>query len=434
MLHLQLANKHEGDTLQKYRQVNDSLVKDNVSLRSRRALLETKFQEALSLAEVAARERDDDLESMKQMKKKLSMAGQHDYEKDYSRVNRRYTETLLHVERQNAELSRLNQVVDAARHLISSRTEALRRQGLVHRASLRWRLATAKSFQAEAERFHLRSFYRRSANILFLGRVRDSRPSLRGTGMGVLDVLFDAETHPAQYPSFVAANVDLNLSTLRRPVCFVADGESGSGKSYGTFEGEAATAPSILSRLEECMYTNGGRNHDNGTPEPAIMISLTEFQESTAIDHLQSLERPDIGTHRLSPVHAGRRGRDGCTWYYLHPPCHIASNKATASLAPAIEILRRAVGRRRTTATTLNATSSRGHLVLSIRVRGKGTTVGDVVFLVIDLAGSEVGMDKTDLDRLDPGGRYIHASRLAILSQLRAFASGDVVSRNTKVL
>lgn len=240
-----------------------------------------------------------------------------------------------------------------------------------------------------------------------------------------LDIVFGVhQGRDARFGIFMNAILALHYW---KPIhlCFVADGESGTGKSYGTFHGHRSVARKILhyALLEPCL--------EDGTK--VLRIALTEWfadklssDKAAPHDRLHDLvSTPGID---LSPVTQENARSAGEAWYSLQlTSCPAQWPKAMNHFTDTF------LRKRKTVATTLNTESSRGHLVMSVIIPYRGVFARDSAISVVDLAGSELAMANDARDRLDREGAFIHASRLAIMQQLRAFAGGQFVSRDSKV-
>ncbi|OAP60171.1 hypothetical protein AYL99_05173 [Fonsecaea erecta] len=303
--------------------------------------------------------------------------------------------------------------------------------------------------------------------IVFTAQVVDARASLQDApavartidvlGDGILHPVSGASASPRRLHTFDHVSADTE-ETQRgrqafadallsfhgyhgRAICFIADGESGTGKTYNMF-----TRPDSLARRalywargaavrSACAKFNPANfnTSSDATATCSFEIAITEWLPSSsskgrvvAYDHLRNLPpRVEFDCCSRQPLEGIGNPTERERWYGVEFP----RRRADEDIGPALDrMLDDALQERRAAPTPLNACSSRSHLVLSVRVDG----AGPAGVHVIDLAGSEVAMAKSADDRLAAENAFIHSSRYAILQQQRAYVSGDVVTRDPK--
>ncbi|ETI26606.1 hypothetical protein G647_10420 [Cladophialophora carrionii CBS 160.54] len=230
----------------------------------------------------------------------------------------------------------------------------------------------------------------------------------------------EGETHCAYFAyGLLAAHVRHGSQ-----ICFVADGESGTGKTHGTFKGRRSVARCAIGLALAAMKT-AGRPGD-------LRIALTEWH-AEASGPLRAMPHDRLRRHSSGPEYSldpwtpTDARTFGETWYALKAKTGFDEWEVGDSFLP------RALRHRKVATTSLNDESSRSHLVLSIHLPGDGVRSRDASIMMVDLAGSELGMEEDVRHRGDLESAFIHASRHAILRQLRAFAAGQVVAQDAKV-
>ncbi|KIW62876.1 hypothetical protein PV04_09768 [Phialophora macrospora] len=209
-------------------------------------------------------------------------------------------------------------------------------------------------------------------------------------------------------------------------VCFAADGESGTGKTYGTFTGPRSVARQALSHV----LAAARNSPEDGLARHTIKMALTEWypdaaaQRPVAHDQLRDLA-PESAFDLTETSTAKATGE---SWYVFEPGSGMHHD------AVVDRFLKIALARRNTATTAMNESSSRGHLTFHIVVGDRDRPKDHTNILIVDLAGSELGMPESLRRRTDPDTKFIHSSRQAILQQLHAFAGREAVARDTRSL
>jgi len=214
-------------------------------------------------------------------------------------------------------------------------------------------------------------------------------------------VRFDRVLGPGSRQEDVFAElVPLVRGVLRgRSACVIAYGPSGSGKTHTLYGSAPAEGRGIIPRAVQALVAararaeggadDGGEVGGAVLPVRAVQASVLEVYNEEVRDLLRPAAAGGVAAH---PGGAHRGGEQGATW--------VAVEGAGAALG-AIDA---AVRRRNSRQTSLNASSSRGHLIVRLRVTlaapwkgrpgdGKGAKPATATLAIADLAGSERARD-----------------------------------------
>ncbi len=204
-----------------------------------------------------------------------------------------------------------------------------------------------------------------------------------------------------------------------RDICFIADGQSGSGKSYTLFNGPDALAPSIA---EDIFSFKRGSQQNSFT----VSCTALEVYQDALTDLLPKKGSPRSADLGFESSKEGGTKVKGCC------------SESVRSAAELRDLLIRICQNRRVSATDENVVSSRGHLICTLTIqqphlpRSRRTTC----VVLVDLAGSERGgrsgptstSQKTET-------QYINESRSNLRRALLSVASKDkeVVNKDCTV-
>jgi hypothetical protein len=185
--------------------------------------------------------------------------------------------------------------------------------------------------------------------------------------------------------------------TLQGPDAFIiADGQSGSGKTFTMMQGGTHSVVDLVARV---LYVNAQTCSE-------IELSGVEFWDNTVLDLLL---HPPARLERSSAKQPGR---------FVRPKTPEAFEKHVAEMMQS----------RHTRLTALNQQSSRGHLLLTIRL---GRSTGKPRFLwLLDLAGSENEVTNPD-KTMQSESLFISSSRTALKT---AFGDRARPNRDSKVI
>jgi hypothetical protein len=233
------------------------------------------------------------------------------------------------------------------------------------------------------------------------------------------DVVFGPESSQAEVFAEVKPLVQQAVDGFN--VCIFAYGQTGSGKTF-TMSGEGGdgTLLGLMPRAVYEMYSILERHSED--VEASVQFCMTELYK----DHLEDLlleQRPGESNSAFTQRRPELKVK-------MDPNGIVFIDGVTMADAPTAQELQQLIeagtAHRHTSATLMNAESSRSHLLMSvyIRSRNKATRVDTVGKLtLVDLAGSE---------RMGKSGVTGDAAKEAVSINKSLSALGDVIGALTK--
>ena len=229
-------------------------------------------------------------------------------------------------------------------------------------------------------------------------------PSSTSSKGCVMDDVFIAESN---------ANIGASLTQLacraywENNVCFIADGQSGSGKSYFLFNGPDALAPAIGKEI-----WNAERRH-----ESTVECTALEVYQDEARDLLCPKGSPQTGPLKFK----FRGGNQEVVGARSEP---IESEEQLRTLFTQI------CRKRHVSATGENAVSSRGHMMCTLTIRSASR---ETRVVIVDLAGSERRHGESLEGDQRKENHDINKSRSNIRRALVSFASNTPPNKDCAV-
>ena len=199
----------------------------------------------------------------------------------------------------------------------------------------------------------------------------------------------------------------------KHDVCCIADGQSGSGKSYTLFNGPNALAPRIGKDIltRESPY------------EYRVTCTALEVCQDGLKDLLDAEGSPTTGP----PESRSPRGKKPRALEN-----HVS--KSITSEAQLCSLLAEACQRRRVSATGANAVSSRGHMICTLTIESASLASPESTRVVIvDLAGSERRQNESLTDDEKAETKFINNSRTEIRRALISLANNEIPAKDSMV-
>lgn len=199
----------------------------------------------------------------------------------------------------------------------------------------------------------------------------------------------------------------------KHDVCFIADGQSGSGKSYTLFNGPNALAPlmgrDILNTKRQGEYT--------------LTCTALEVCQDGLKDLLSAEGSPTTGPpESRSPK--GKKPRALVN--------HLS--ELITSEAQLRSLLTQACQRRRVSATGANMVSSRGHMICTLTIEsGTRASPESTRVVIVDLAGSERRRGESLTDDEKAETMFINNSRTEVRRALLALTNNQIPAKDSMV-
>ena len=199
----------------------------------------------------------------------------------------------------------------------------------------------------------------------------------------------------------------------KHDVCFIADGQSGSGKSYTLFNGPDALAPWISRDILNKEYRY----------EATIKCTALEVSQDGLRDLLGAEGSPATGP----PQSQSPRGKKSQA--LVNPQSELITSEAQLR-----HLLTQACQRRRVSATGANAVSSRGHMICTLTIELK-TPAGpeSTRVVIVDLAGSERRQNESLTDDEKAETKFINNSRTEVRRALICLANNEIPPKESIV-
>ena len=204
-----------------------------------------------------------------------------------------------------------------------------------------------------------------------------------------------------------------------RDVCFIADGQSGSGKSFTLFNGPDALAPLIA---EDIFSFKQGQNSFT------VLYTALEVYQDVLTDLLHNKQSPRSAALKIeSSKEGGTTVKGYCS-------------ESVRSAAELRDLLIRICQNRRVSATDENAVSSCSHLICTLTIqqpdppRSPRTTCA----VLVDLAGSECGgrsgptstSQKTETQYINESRSDLCRALISVASKGKAVVNKDCTVRS----
>ncbi|EPQ55331.1 P-loop containing nucleoside triphosphate hydrolase protein [Gloeophyllum trabeum ATCC 11539] len=229
-------------------------------------------------------------------------------------------------------------------------------------------------------------------------------PSVKWNGPTLQHKAFDADLafgphidNEEVYKRTVVANDLIPLALSGGISCILAYGQTGSGKTF-TMEGLEHRIARDLFRVAEVMgkrFAEAEGAEDQDIFEFGVtFLELLGKHASDLVEQPEGVDAKGEPIRKEVPIQEDKAGD-------VRPRLISTTVKSSAELE---DLINRSLAHRRTSATARNATSSRSHAVLTIRVKNKLLPYAEEGQLIlVDLAGSERYEDSKahDKQRMD---------------------------------
>ena len=197
----------------------------------------------------------------------------------------------------------------------------------------------------------------------------------------------------------------------KHDVCLIADGQSGSGKSYTLFNGPDALVPLI----GKDMLDKG----EHGL-ECRVSCAVYEVCQDGVLNLLGA-------KHSELPVLSSPKGRQ-------QPDPLNDRSKGVAAESELRSLLTQACERRRVSATSANAVSSRGHMICTLTYdSGTPSSPNLTRVVIVDLAGSERRQNESLKDDEKAETKFINNSRTEVRRALISLANNGIPTKDSMV-
>ena len=187
-------------------------------------------------------------------------------------------------------------------------------------------------------------------------------------------------------------------------VCFFADGQSGSGKSWTMFKGADAIAPSVAESIMTWKDTEAIEGWKREVQCSAVEVYMDEVKDLLSPDGIQQID--------ISKAKSGRY------------------NQPAVCVGCLLDLFKRAYDRLEVRATHENRESSRGHFICSLILTQSHPERPSIRsrITIIDLAGSERMDHAAPIDKES----FVHRESVSINSSrtdLRVFLKQKMISK-----
>lgn len=199
----------------------------------------------------------------------------------------------------------------------------------------------------------------------------------------------------------------------KHDVCFIAEGQSGSGKLNTLFNGPDALAPWIGKDILNKEYRYGS----------TVTCTAFEVSQDGLKDLLGAEGSPTTG-HPQSQSPRGKKSQA-----LVNPQSELITSEAQLR-----HLLTQACQRRRVSATGANAVSSRGHMICTLTIELK-TPAGpeSTRVVIVDLAGSERRQNESLTNDEKAETKFINNSRTEVRRALICLANNEIPPKDSMV-